>query len=182
MGDSAGEGSFSLPFTYSQRGGRVSLSAQGPNNVSAVSGFGYEKTSEDKFQGDMVRGNWEQNALSDAFFSRANVVLIQNGIRRYVFDRSQPKGYMIDDQSVDELKIIMRALYYQYAKNLPHDIPGQVDELNRRVIAWSGPHILSAVDHYVYYLKDIDTMPVPLAHPTLLSSAGSKSLPFQPYM
>jgi hypothetical protein len=147
-----------------------------------VSGFGYQNKSEVKFQGDMLRGNWEQSALSDTFFSQANVILIQNGIRRYVYDRSQPKGYMIDDQSVDELKIIMRALYYQYAKNLPHDIAGQVDELNRRVIARSGPHILSAVDHYVYYLKDIDTMPVPLAHPTLLSSAGSKTLPLQPYM
>jgi len=184
--DSAGGGggNFSLPFTYSARGnGRVNLSAtDGVLATNPLPGFGYQNTSEVNFQSDMMRGNWEVSELSDSFFSKANVTLIQNGIRRYVFDRSQPKGYIIDDQSVDELKIIMRAMFYQYAKNLPHDIPGQVDELNRRVIAWSGPHILSAVDHYVYYLKDIDTMPVPLAHPALLSRAGSKTLPLQPYM
>ena len=53
-------------------------------------------------------------------------------IRRDVFEKSQPKGYVIDDQSADELKIIMRALYYQYSKNQPFDVPGQVNELNKK--------------------------------------------------
>ena len=145
-------------------------------------GFGYERTSEDKFTGDMLRGNWEHSPLSDAFFSKENIVVIQNNIRKQVYEKSQPKGYVIDDQSVDELKIIMRALYYQYARNMPNDIAGQVAELNDRVSAWSVPHILSAVDHYVYYLKDIDTLPVPMARPVNLTRSGSKSLPFNTFM
>ena len=202
MGDTpdTNAGVFSLPLTsYSPRGGngRVNLAAtvnqfndiqsdgalgDGRKSGTAFPGFDYQKTSESSFQIDMMRGNWEISALSEAFFSQANITVIQNSIRRYVYDRSTPKGYLIDDQSVDELKIIMRAIFYQYARNLPYDIAGQIAELNQRVIDWSGPHILSAVDHYIYYLKDIDTMPVPMAHPVLLSRAGSKTLPQQPFM
>lgn len=170
--------------------GRVNLSH--PSYATALGdgrkadsfpGFGFQQSVETNFQADMLRGTWERSPLSDAYFSQANVVALQAAIRRYVFEKSQPKGYMIDDQSADELKIIMRAIYYQYAKNYPKDIPGQVSELNQMVINWSGPHILSAVDHYVYYLKDIDTLPVPMAHPVKLSSAGSRTLSMtQPFV
>jgi len=142
----------------------------------------HQVSSEIQFQGDMLRGNWEVNNLSKGFFSKENLVRIQTAIRRSVYERSRPKGYVIDDQSVDELKMIMRALFYQYAKNLPNDIQGQIEELNGRVVEWSVPHILSAVDHYYYYLKDIDTLPVPLAHPQHLGSSGTRTKPLKPFM
>jgi hypothetical protein len=88
----------------------------------------------------------------------------------------------IDDQSMDELTIIMRTMYLQYAQNLPNDIAGQVLDLNEKVLNWSVPHILSAVDHYNYYLNDISHMPVPLARSVSLSSAGTKSLPLNPFV
>jgi hypothetical protein len=151
--------------------------------ASAFPGFGFQQSVETNFQADMLRGTWERSPVSDAYFSQENVAAIQGAIRRYVYEKSHPKGYMIDDQSTDELKIIMRAIYYQYAKNNTKDIPGQVSELNQYVVNWSGPHILSAVDHYVYYLKDIDTLPVPMAHPVKLSSAGSRTLSMaQPFI
>lgn len=173
--------------------GRVKLtgppSAGGPGTAlgdgtqaDSFPGFGYERTAETQFTGDMLRGNWEKTPLSETFFSQQNAVIIQNEIKRQVYDKSHPKGYVIDDQSVDELKIIMRAIYYQFARNLPTDIPGQIADLNKRVSDWSVPHILSAVDHYVYYLKDIDTLPVPLARPVHLSRSGSKSLPLNTFM
>jgi hypothetical protein len=173
--------------------GRVKLSgppsAGGPGEAlsdgtkaNSFPGFGYERKAETQFTNDMLRGNWEVTPLSDAFFSQKNVIIIQNDIKRQVFDKSQPKGYVIDEQSVDELKIIMRAIYYQYARNLPNDIPGQVTTLNKQVADWSVPHILSAVDHYFYYLKDIDTLPVPIARPVHLSRAGARTLPFNTFM
>ena len=170
--------------TIPKQNGRVNFSAPSSagGSIAAVSGFDYERSAESNFQADMLRGNWEKTPLSDSFFSNANVTIIQNLIKREVFTRSLPKGYRIDDQSVDELKIIMRAIYYQYAKNLPSDIPGQVADLNRRVADWSVPHILSAVDHHMYYIKDIEFLPVPMAHPVHLSRAGTKSLPQSPFM
>lgn len=145
-------------------------------------GFEYKQTAESNFQGDMLRGNWESTPVSNLFFSRSNIEQVQKAIKQEVFTRSAAKGYTIDDQSVDELKIIMRAMYYQYAKNLPTNAQAQVDELNDRVVQWSAPHILSAVDHYFYYLKDIDTLPVPMSHPVHLSRAGTKSVPLAPFM
>ena len=150
--------------------------------ADSFSGFGYQRTAEVQFTSDMLKGNWEKTELSELFFSQPNVETIQNTIRRMVFDKSQPKGYIIDDQSVDELKIIMRAIYYQYSRNIPTNIQGQILDLNQKVSDWSVPHILSAVDHYFYYLKDIDTLPMPLARSVNISSAGTRTLPFNTFM
>lgn len=152
------------------------------NQPNGFSGFSYQTSAEKNFQADMLRGNWESNVLSDSFFSRKNIQAIQSAIRKEVFVKSQPKGYIIDEQSVDELKIIMRAIYYQYARNLPNNIAGQVQDLNKRVIDWSVPHILSAVDHHFFYLKDIETLPTPISHPVNISRAGTKSMPQSPFM
>jgi hypothetical protein len=78
--------------------------------------------------------------------------------------------------------MIMRAIFLQYAKNNPYNIEGQIAELNDIIVEWCVPRILSEVDHYNYYLNDISHMPIPLAQPMSMSSAGTKSLPFQPYM
>ena len=163
--------------------GRVNLNAPSSAGGHAeVPGFSHRTAVKQEFAKDALRGNWEVNALSNAFFSKENTIVIQNGIRRAVYDKSGPKKYVIDDQSMDELTIIMRTMYLQYAQNLPHDIAGQVQELNEKVMNWSVPHILSAVDHYHYYLKDISHMPVPLARSVSLSSAGTKSLAQNPFV
>jgi hypothetical protein len=176
---------FILPLTANAsagQNGRVAFANQFSDRGAGLPGFASETGVEAGFQADMLRGNWETTPVSTAFFSVENVQRIQQLIRKGVFDRSQPKGYVIDDQSTDELKIIMRAIYYQYARNMPKDVKAQVDDLNRKVIDWSVPHILSAVDHYHFYLNDISHMPVPLAQPQHLSRAGTKSLPMNPFM
>jgi hypothetical protein len=76
----------------------------------------------------------------------------------------------------------MRAMYLQYAKNNKFDIEGQMNELNRLVVEWSVPRIMSEIEQYNYYLNDISHLPVPLQQPVSMSSAGTKSLPFQPQM
>ena len=163
--------------------GRVNLSAPaGPGGHSEVPGFAHRTTTEQSFATDALRGNWEVTPLSKVFFTKQNAQTIQNAIRKAVYDKSGPKKYVIDDQSADELTIIMRTMYLQYAQNLPHDIAGQVLDLNEKVLNWSVPHILSAVDHYNYYLNDISHMPVPLARSVSLSSAGTKSLPLNPFV
>jgi hypothetical protein len=73
-------------------------------------------------------------------------------------------------------------MYLQYARNMPTDIEGQIQELNNIVIEWAVPRVMSAVQHHLYYLNDIDKMPVPMARPVLLTRAGTKSLPLNPLM
>jgi hypothetical protein len=180
-------GPLNLPFTSFAVGGqngRVNLNAvpSAGGNVENVPGYTHQTRVENNFEEDMLRGNWESNALTKAFFSPANIKAIQNSIRLDVFNQSKPKGYVIDEQSVDELKIIMRAIYYQYSRNMPNHIAEQVKDLNKKVVDWSVPHILSAVDHYYFYLNDISHMPVPMQSPQSMSSAGTKTLPLNPYM
>jgi hypothetical protein len=182
---------FTLPLTFDApagQNGRVTFDwlspilNKAPDTLPGLPGFETVTKVQAGFQADMLRGNWEATPVSDAFFSPANVERIQQLIRKGVYDKSQPKGYVIDDQSSDELKIIMRAIYYQYGKNMPKDTLVQVEDLNNKVINWSVPHILSAVDHYFYYLQDISHLPVPLQQPQSLSSAGTRSKPLKPFM
>jgi hypothetical protein len=177
---------FQLPYTnYAVGGqnGRVNLTAPSTGNtVPDSAGFQYPKQTEVSFAGDMLRGNWDHTPLSDAFFTRKNANRIQIEIRQEVYRMSGPKKYVIDAQDVDELKMIMRAMFLQYAKNNPFNIEGQIKELNDLVVKWSAPRIMSEIEQYTYYLDDISHMPVPLAQPMSMSSAGTKSLPFQPQM
>jgi hypothetical protein len=75
--------------------------------------------------------------------------------------------------------MIMRAIYLQYSKNNPSNIEGQLRELNEMVITWCVPRIMSEIEQYNYYLNDISHLPIPLEQPMNMSSAGTKSLPFQ---
>ena len=179
---------FELPYTaygHGGQNGRVNLTPSSSSTGATVpdsAGFSYPKQTEVSFAADMLRGNWDHTALSDAFFTRTNATAIQAAIRKEVYRMSGPKQYQIDDQDVDELKMIMRAMYLQYAKNHPQNIAGQIQELNDLVIKWCAPRIMSEIDHYQYYLQDISHLPVPLEKPLNMSSAGSRSLPFKPQM
>ena len=182
---------FQLPYTaygYAGQNGRVNLNpvqnagAPVPNGVPDSAGFSFPKQTEVNFASDMLRGNWDHTALSDAFFTRKNVNTIQAEIQKEVYRISGPKKWIIDRQDVDEIKMIMRAMYLQYAKNNEFDIEGQLQELNQLVIKWSVPRIMSEIEQYNYYLNDISHLPVPIQQPMSMSSAGTKSLPFQPQM
>jgi hypothetical protein len=177
---------FQLPYTsYGSGGqnGRVNLKPSGVGatgyTVPDSAGFSYPQQTEVNFAGDMLRGNWDHTALSDTFFTRRNVDVIQKAIKNEVYRMSGPKRYQIDDQDVDEIKMIMRAMYLQYAKNNEFDVEGQIKELNDLVIKWCAPRIMSEIDQYSYYLNDISHLPVPLEKPLNMSSAGTRSLPFK---
>lgn len=166
--------------------GRVNLearpSAGGFLENPAKAGFGYRTSVNESASQDLMRGNWMDTTLSKAFFSPENTQILQNAIRKSVYDRSGEKRWVIDEQSADELQIVMRSLYLQYAKNLEYDIPGQIKDLNDLVVEWCAPRILSEIGMYEYYLNDISKLPVPLPQPMSMSSAGTKSLPFRKFM
>ena len=132
---------FQLPYSaygYGGQNGRVNLAAQprlsaGGDSVPRSAGFGFLTTAENNFQLDMIRGNWEKSPVSDRFFTPENVAFIQNAIRRGVYDKSGSRKYVIDEQDVDEIKIIMRSMYLTYGRNNQFDIEGQVNELNHRL-------------------------------------------------
>jgi len=158
--------------------GRVSLNASGGDDVSRLPGFDYEKKAPKSAGQDGIRGNFEKTPLNQAFFSQANFQIIQNSIRHSVFLKS---GQVIDPVSTDDLFMVMRAIFLQYSRNLPSEIPKQIQELNDRVATWCVPKILAEVSMYKTYLTDISNMPVPLSHPANQSMSGTRSLPFKPF-
>lgn len=163
-----------LPLTS----GRVSLDAENATNVARLPGFQYETRSSATAAMDGIRGNWEPNLLNQTFFSPANFKIVQNKIRYDVYEKT---GQVIDEQSTDDLFMIMRAMYLQYGRNLPTHIAEQVQELNQRAADWCIPKIIAEVNMFAQYQKDISNMPVPMSHPVNQSSAGTKSLPFKSF-
>jgi hypothetical protein len=161
-----------------QSPGRVSLNAPMSEDVMNLPGFKYTKAPPSTAGQDGIRGNFEQTPFNQAFFSQGNFQIVQNSIRKTVFDKS---GDIIDPVSTDDLFMIMRAIFLWYGRNLPDRIPEQIAELNARVTAWAVPKILAELGMYKYYLNDIDTLPDPIQLPVNQSSAGTKSLPFKPF-
>ena len=117
----------------------------------------------------------EHNKLNVVFFSKENINLLQNLIRYQVYARTNKK-HTIGRQSDTQLKLIMRSMYLQYGKNLEYDITEQIKRLNILVINECVPKIITGVEQYLAYKRDISGLGVPLPRPKNLSSTGTKTL------
>lgn len=157
--------------------GRVNFGRAGPSSASALPGFDYRQATVQSEADDAIRGNVTANPLNQTFFSPANVQIVQNKLRRDVFDRSGGE-FLIDNQSAEELLTVMRAMYLQYGKNQPTHIREQIEELNQLVADWCVPKIVAECSMHQTYLHDIQNLPIPLSQPVLLSQKGTKSSSF----
>ena len=63
-----------------------------------------------------LTGNWENNMVSNVYFSADNIQIVQNGIRAGVYKKSN-KRFIIGPQDLDTLKIIMRSIFLQHSLN-----------------------------------------------------------------
>ena len=113
--------------------------------------------------------------VSKVYFSMENIDILQTGIRNKILNDTNGQ-YSIGRQKDNELKIVMRSIYFQHAKNQSTNITQQVLELNTRVIEWCVPEIISNIKQSQRYIKDISTMPVPLERSVLPSRKGLKTL------
>lgn len=109
--------------------------------------------------------------LNAAFFSKANVDLLQTAIIARVVDAL---GVVIDRQSDWELLLIMRRVYLETANNWPDDVGQEVVRLNNLVFTIATESISrNIVTQTTYRLGLAQTMP-------LLDPAESLVLP--PYL
>lgn len=126
-----------------------------------------------------VRGIHYDTNLSKAYFSHENIQIIQNGIRAGVFNMSNG-AFLIDNQDIDNLKMIMRSIYLQNSKNLPYNIKEQIATLNNLVLDYAVPQIYGEAKGYIKYKEDISTLPVPIARP-VMTDANNKQLELKPW-
>ena len=110
--------------------------------------------------------------LQQVFFSKENVKIIQKNIKQIVYNKS---GHVIQNQSYDNLFIIMRSIYLQYSKHINTNIKPQIKELNQLLYNYAIPNILSNIEQYLGFKKSISTLPVPMSHPKYLSNQGLKA-------
>jgi hypothetical protein len=89
--------------------GRVDMNGPSTKNLFAM----YDKIPAHQCSTfrDPTEGLWTDTQLSDIFFSKQNIQLLQNGIRAGVYERSNGQ-YVIGPQDCDSLKIIMRSVFY----------------------------------------------------------------------
>ncbi len=123
---------------------------------------------------EVMNGNWYDTELSNAFFSGKNLQILQNGIRAGVYNKSNQQ-YVVAEQNLDELQIIMRALFLQYAKNQPANISEQINALNKIVLDYAVNQVWGEAESYMKYKRDASTMWTPLNLP-ILSYTNDKQL------
>ena len=126
---------------------------------------------------EALTGNWKENELSCKFFSTENIRILNNSIIDGVREKSKNR-FNIGTQDQDELKIIMRAIYLENAKNLLTNIPEQVESLNKLVLQYSIPQILSSLESYAKYMHDITNMYTPMDRP-VYSNVDDKTIEFK---
>lgn len=111
-----------------------------------------------------IKYELEESALSDKFFSKENIQVIQDRLREGVYQMSKQE-YVIAPQNVDVLKTIMRNTFLEYGEYRPSDIQGQVERLNNLVLEYTVPKVYSESVSYLKYLRDTSTLVTPLDLP-----------------
>ena len=117
-----------------------------------------EKNSGDKTN-NSVKHMLCEHPVSNMFFSKDNMQILQNGIRYSIYTQTND---IIDNQSETELNLIMRSIYLQYSKNIPYNVVEQVKELNTKVLDYVVPRIYIEMKQYINYANDISKLPIPL--------------------
>ena len=116
-----------------------------------------------------TEGLWVDTELSNTFFSKENIQILQNGIRSGVYHKSNGQ-YLIGPQDYDSLKIIMRSVYLQHSSNMINNIQQQITELNKIVLNYCIQQVYSEAQGYMKYISDVSTLAVPIAHPVMSSN------------
>jgi hypothetical protein len=125
-------------------------------------------------------GTWEDNVLSKLFFSAENIQIIQNGLRAGVYNISQQK-FVIPPQNMDNLKIIMRSTYLQYAEHYPDRITEQIERLNKIVLDYCVPSVYNECIAYLKYSHDQSSLVMPFERP-MNHDRQYKQLELKPFM
>ena len=129
---------------------------------------------------NVLSGIWQDTPMSQAYFSRANQQILQNGIRYGVYLRSNQQ-YIVAPVDEDELMIVMRSVYLQHSANLPTNIPEQIEQLNQMVLDYCIENVYSAAQGQLGYIRDASTLVEPIALPVLSSHTDKYDYPLPPW-
>ncbi len=149
--------------------GRVDIYKQTPPDIAQLFNL-YDKIPAHQCSSyqEPTIGIWNETPISQAFFSSQNIEILQNGIRAGVYYKSN-KQYVVGLQDCDALKIIMRSVYLSHAANQSINLTNQIEALNQIVLDYSIDNVYKEAISYKKYLRDVSTIPDPIALPVLSS-------------
>jgi hypothetical protein len=130
---------------------------------------------------DPLKGDIEDTLFSRAYFSAANIQIVQNGLKAGVYNRSEDRELIIPNQNIDILKTIMRHMFLQHADFKPDNITQQIERLNQIVLDYTVPKVFSEAIGYLKYLEDQSRLVVPIALPQQTDRVY-KQLELKPFM
>jgi hypothetical protein len=139
-----------------------------------------ENKKANELRGQLIRNETRvlesaQGNLEKTFFSQENMMLINKQLI-YLVWKNTDGLYKISNQSDESLIIVMRYIFIEHSRHLPYDIPGQIKELNDRVINEVLPLIITNATQRVGYLKYIENPMQVLPLPKNTSN-NTKDLP-----
>lgn len=144
------------------------------NNFNGAPFHLYENNNVKNDLSNNMTGTFSNSALSDQYYSQSNIDFLQESIIKGVYKIT--RGIKICKQSEDELLIIMRSIFLQYAKHLNNDINNQINELNKHVLKYSINNINSNIKQYQGYIKDITKQQDIMDKPKFVNIKGEKTL------
>ena len=138
--------------------------------------FQAHKDDYEKMSQNILSGVQQESLLSKVFFHPKNVDLLQKQIIMEIFKRSDGE-YLIERQNEQDLTVVMRSIFLQYAKHSPHNIRQQIKELDNIVTEEVVPDIMSEIKAYFGYLESVFGERKIMDLPISTSIAGLKTLP-----
>jgi hypothetical protein len=165
------------PYSSSLLQKDVYKSQQNNINFSLDSREEYTTHNTTNLANTVLRGIVEDNEISRLFFSQENINRIQKKIKVAVYERSQGKFKLEEDQDESDLVIVMRAVYLENCKNLLNHTVRQVKLLNDSTVKYLLPDLLTNIKQYYGYIKDISQPLTPLMRPMGTTNAGRRTLP-----
>ena len=109
---------------------------------------------------DALCGLKESTLLSQAFFSKENIQLLQDGIRIRV-NKLSNGTICISPQDENSLKMYMRQFFLEYGKTMHQNITQQIEFINTKIIEECSRVVFSEAKAYIQYKKDVSTLNVP---------------------
>jgi hypothetical protein len=146
-------------------------------NFSMESREEYSPHNTTNLANTVLRGIVEDNELSRLFLSEENINRIQKKLKVVVYERSQGKFKLEEDQDESDLIVVMRYIYLDHCKNLPTQIVRQVKLLNDKVVDYIVPDLLTNIKQYYGYIRDISQPITPIMRPMGTTNAGRRTLP-----
>ena len=123
-------------------------------------GFFNDNDVSNKIRNNVIRNQVRiaddvQGDLEKTFFSEQNIDIINKQLIMKIYEMSK-KNIKIAPQSKEELLIVMRYVFIEYARHLPYDLVEQIRELNYSVIGEILPSVWTNIHQKIDYLAEIN--------------------------